>query len=91
MLKSFSFYFILVLAYLQYNFWLGWGGYFDLNAMHRELVNIQNKNNAIVISNNLKKTQTQDLQDFSDGYEDLARTKLGMIKFNEILIKPKNN
>jgi cell division protein FtsB len=90
MLKSFSFYFILALGYLQYSLWFGWGGWMEVWHMQKEAVHIQEKNQSIKLANNFKKQQIEDLKDGDEGSEDLARIKLGMIKANEILVKPKN-
>ena len=90
MLKSSAFYLLLTLVYLQYVTWLGWGGWFMIWDMEKDVLQAQQKNIALKANNDVIKQQIEDLQQGDSSLEDIARIKLGMIKSDEILVRPKN-
>ncbi len=90
MLKSPAFYLIITFIYLQYVMWLGWGGWFMIWDMEKDILQAQNKNIVLKANNDVIKQQIEDLKQGDSSLEDIARIKLGMIKADEILVRPKN-
>ena len=90
MFKSPVFYLLLLLVYLQYIIWLGWGGWFMIWDMEKNVLQAQYKNTILKANNEVIKQQIEDLKQGNSSLEDIARIKLGMIKDDEILVRPKN-
>lgn len=70
--------------------WLGWGGWFMIWDMEKDVLQAQQKNIALKANNDVIKQQIEDLKQGDSSLEDIARIKLGMIKSDEILVRPKN-
>ena len=90
MLKSPKLYLFITLIYLQYIMWLGWGGWFMIWDMEKDVLQAQHKNILLKANNDVIKQQIEDLKQGDASLEDIARIKLGMIKADEILVRPKN-
>jgi cell division protein FtsB len=88
--KSPSFYLFVALLYLQYVTWFGWGGWLMISEMEKDVLQAQHRNTVLKSNNDVIKQQIEDLKQGDSSLEDIARIKLGMIKSDEILVRPKN-
>ncbi|MGV6853477.1 MAG: septum formation initiator family protein [bacterium] len=85
-MKLVNFVLALIIAYLQYQLWFGESGLLD-GARLSEQIDKQNIiNSKMQKKNRLLSDEIADLREGSEVLEGLARSRLGMIKENEIFV-----
>ena len=76
-----------ILAVLQAQLWLGRGSVGDVAQMQQKLDEQKVRNAAAQQSNEQLAAEVRDLQEGLDTVEEKARSELGMVKPNEILVQ----
>ena len=75
---------LLVVAALQFSLWLGEHGVFHLVRMDRQVEEQLEQNNALADRNRLLQAEVIDLKRGTGALEERARSRLGMIKEDEV-------
>ncbi|NJO14909.1 MAG: cell division protein FtsB [Thioploca sp.] len=70
--------------YLQYQFWFGEGGYQEYQTLQQAIKQQQQENTLLETSNQALAAEVVDLKQNLAAVEEQARTKLGMIKRDEV-------
>jgi cell division protein FtsB len=89
MLKSLSFYLILLCALLQAVFWFSWGGYLDNKALNQKLLLAKTQNINLEAENQLIQTMVDDLKLSHTMVEVTARQKFNLMYADEQMIQVK--
>ena len=76
-----------LLAVLQAQLWLGRGSIANVAAMQQKLDEQKARNAAAQQANEQLAAEVRDLQEGLDTVEEKARSELGMVKPNEILVQ----
>ena len=84
MVKSFCFFLIALLAYLQYLIWFGDSGFFVRQSTNQDLKKIQDKLLVMKGKNQILSNQIRELKVNPGAIESHARLKLGMIEPGEL-------
>tara|TARA_A100000164_G_scaffold243563_1_gene216582 strand:- start:6 stop:299 length:294 start_codon:yes stop_codon:yes gene_type:complete len=84
MVKSFCFFLIALLAYLQYLVWFGDSGFFARQATNQDLKKIEDKLLVMKEKNRILSNQIRELKVNTGAIESYARLKLGMIERGEL-------
>lgn len=78
---------LLLLAGLQYRFWLGDGGVTALREMNRQ-IEVQSSENARLLERNrILEAEVRELKQGMETVEERARHELGMVKEGETLFQ----
>ena len=86
-LKGLTWFFILLLVFLQYRLWFEPGGIIDMMRIKSQLASQTSQNAKLKKRNELLMNQVQGLQKNQDAVEARARQELGMIKKGETFSK----
>ncbi len=78
---------ILIIAGLQYNFWLGDGGYFPHQALLQQIQQEAEVNNQLKERNRILAAEVYDLKNGAEAIEEHARLDLGLIKPHETFVQ----
>lgn len=78
---------VVVLAGLQYQYWLGENGHFQHNQLRAEMAEQQRLNDSQMAANDLLRTDVHDLKNGLEAVEEHARLDLGLIKPNETFVQ----
>ncbi len=78
---------VALLAVLQAQLWFGRGSVLRVNGMQQQLRTQNDANEAAAESNQRLASEVQDLREGLDMVEEKARSELGMVKPNEILVQ----
>lgn len=78
---------VALLAMLQGQLWFGRGSVLRVNGMQQQLRTQNDANEAAAESNQRLASEVQDLREGLDMVEEKARSELGMVKPNEILVQ----
>ena len=84
MVKSFCFFLIALLAYLQYLVWFGDSGFFARQSTNQDLKKIEDKLLIMKEKNRILSNQIMELKVNPGAIESHARLKLGMIEPGEL-------
>jgi cell division protein FtsB len=76
-----------LLAVVQAQLWLGRGSVGDVAAMQQKLNQQKARNAAAQQANERLAAEVRDLQEGLDMVEEKARSELGMVKPNEVLVQ----
>ena len=76
-----------LLAVVQAQLWLGRGSVGDVAAMQQKLDQQKARNAAAQQANERLAAEVRDLQEGLDMVEEKARSELGMVKPNEVLVQ----
>jgi cell division protein FtsB len=74
---------LLLLVLLQFNLWLGKGGYADVRRLELKVAEQADENEELLKRNRQLDAEVQDLRQGFDAIEERARNELGMIKEEE--------
>jgi cell division protein FtsB len=78
---------IALLVALHAQLWLGRGSVSHVNQLQAKLQELSVKNKASQISNEQLAAEVRDLKEGLEMIEGIARSELGMLKSNEILVQ----
>ena len=78
---------ITLLVILHAQLWLGRGSVSHVNQLQAKLQDLSAKNKAAQSTNEQLASEVRDLKEGLEMIEDKARSELGMIKANEILVQ----
>ena len=78
---------IALLVILHAQLWLGRGSVSHVNQLQAKLQDLSAKNKAAQSTNEQHASEVRDLKEGLEMIEDKARSELGMIKANEILVQ----
>ncbi len=78
---------IALLLILHAQLWLGRGSVSHVNQLQTKLQELNTKNKAAQTSNEQIAAELRDLKEGQEMIESIARSELGMIKPNEILVQ----
>ena len=78
---------IFLVASLQYQFWLGEGGYFPHQALTKEIKQQAEVNTELKERNRILAAEVFDLKNGTEAIEEHARLDLGLIKPNETFVQ----
>jgi cell division protein FtsB len=85
--RAASFLLIALLITLHAQLWLGRGSVSHVNQLSAKLQDLNTKNKAAQITNEQLASEVRDLKEGLEMIEGIARSELGMIKPNEILVQ----
>lgn len=85
--RAASFVLIALLIALHAQLWLGRGSISHVNQLSAKLQDLSTKNKAAQITNEQLASEVGDLKEGLEMIEGIARSELGMIKPNEILVQ----
>lgn len=74
---------LLFLVLLQFNLWLGKGGYADVRRLELRVTEQAGENEELLKRNRQLEAEVQDLRQGFDAIEERARNELGLIKEEE--------
>ncbi len=77
---------LLLLAVVHGQLWIGRGSVPSVNAMGQQLVDQQARNAAAQQANQRLEAEVNDLREGMEMVEEKARSELGMVRPNEILV-----
>ncbi len=77
---------LLLLAVVHGQLWIGRGSVPNVNAMGQQLVDQQARNAAAQQANQRLEAEVNDLREGMEMVEEKARSELGMVRPNEILV-----
>lgn len=89
MLKSLSFYLILLCIILQAIFWFSWGGYLDNKMLNQKLLLVKTQNAHLEAENQATQTMVDDLKSLHGMVEVTARQKFNLMYADELMVQPK--
>ncbi|AOA58119.1 septum formation initiator family protein [Acinetobacter larvae] len=78
---------IIVVSWLQYQFWNGEGGYFPHQALMERIQEEADKNEEVKESNRILAAEVYDLKNGAEAIEEHARLDLGLIKPHETFVQ----
>jgi cell division protein FtsB len=78
---------IFLVASLQYQFWLGEGGYFPHQALTQQIKQQAEVNTELKERNRILAAEVFDLKNGTEAIEEHARLDLGLIKPNETFVQ----
>ncbi len=78
---------IALLLILHAQLWLGRGSVSHVNQLQTKLQELNTKNKASQLTNEQLAAEVRDLKEGLEMIEDKARSELGMVKPNEILVQ----
>ncbi len=78
---------IALLVALHAQLWLGRGSISHVNSLQTKLQDLSTKNKSAQQTNDQLASEVRDLKEGLEMIEDKARSELGMIKPNEILVQ----
>jgi len=78
---------IFLVASLQYQFWLGEGGYFPHQALTQQITQQSEINTELKERNRILAAEVFDLKSGSEAIEEHARLDLGLVKPNETFVQ----
>ncbi|GAA0310784.1 FtsB family cell division protein [Psychrobacter aestuarii] len=78
---------VVMLAGLQYQYWLGENGHFAHNELRDQIQEQQALNDKQMAANELLRTDVHDLKNGLEAVEEHARLDLGLIKPNETFVQ----
>ncbi|WP_199508936.1 MULTISPECIES: FtsB family cell division protein [unclassified Psychrobacter] len=78
---------LIVLAGLQYQYWLGENGHFAHKELRKEIDAQQLANDKQIAANELLRTDVHDLKTGLEAVEEHARLDLGLIKPGETFVQ----
>ena len=78
---------IIIIAVLQYHFWLGEGGYFPHQALTQQIKQQAEVNTELKERNRILAAEVFDLKNGTEAIEEHARLDLGLIKPNETFVQ----
>ena len=77
----------LLLVFFQSQLWFGRGSLSDVTQMTKKLDELKTTSARLQIENQRLKAEVEDLKTGMDMVEEKARSELGMLKPNEILVQ----
>ena len=77
----------LLLAFLQYKLWLGSGGQREGAALRAQVARQEAENLKLQQRNEALKAEVEDLKSGEAAVEERARSELGMVKPNEVMVQ----
>jgi cell division protein FtsB len=78
---------LALLLSLHAQLWLGRGSVSHVNALQARLHTLQEQNKAASLANEQLAAEVRDLKEGLEMVETIARSELGMVKPNEILVQ----
>ena len=78
---------IALVASLQYQFWLGEGGYFPHQALTQQIKQQAEVNDELKERNRILAAEVYDLKNGAEAIEEHARLDLGLVKPNETFVQ----
>ena len=78
---------LLLVAGLQYRFWLGDGGVTEIREMNRQIEVQRTENARLLERNRILEAEVQELKQGMETVEERARHELGMVKEGETLFQ----
>lgn len=86
-MKVINFCLIVLLAALQYRYWVGHNGVQFYNTNKTEVAKLKERNETLLKRNELLEADIKDLKSGTEGIEERARNELGMIRENETFFR----
>ena len=77
----------LLLAFLQFTFWLGSGGEREVAALRAQVAGQDAENRRLQQRNEALKAEVEDLKSGEAAVEERARSELGMVKPGEVFYR----
>jgi cell division protein FtsB len=77
---------IVLIAWVQAELWFGKAGFTHVSEMRRELAALQGANDAARQRNDQLQAEVSDLKEGLEMVEEKARSELGMIRPDELLV-----
>ncbi|NQY43724.1 MAG: septum formation initiator family protein [Legionellales bacterium] len=74
---------LILFIFLQYQLWISGGNTFELNRFKKKIIAQSKKNEELIIRNRELEADINDLKYNSESIEEIARSRLGMIKKDE--------
>ena len=78
---------VVLIAGLQYQFWLGEGGYFPHPALTQQITQQAEVNEELKERNRILAAEVYDLKNGAEAIEEHARLDLGLVKPNETFVQ----
>ncbi|PIT39828.1 cell division protein FtsB [Snodgrassella alvi] len=78
---------LLALGSLQYDLWMGHGGWQDMWKLEKSVVAQNSSNEALIQRNRALTAEVKDLADGKDAINEMARDKLGYIQGGEVFYR----
>ena len=78
---------VVLIAGLQYQFWLGEGGYFPHQALTQQNTQQAEVNHELKERNRILAAEVYDLKNGAEAIEEHARLDLGLVKPNETFVQ----
>ncbi|PIT53823.1 cell division protein FtsB [Snodgrassella alvi] len=78
---------LFALAGLQYNLWMGHGGWHDMLKLERGVIAQNASNEALIQRNRALTAEVKDLANGEDAINEMARDKLGYIQNGEVFYR----
>ena len=78
---------VVLIAGLQYQFWLGEGGYFPHQALTQQITQQAEVNDELKERNRILAAEVYDLKNGAEAIEEHARLDLGLVKPNETFVQ----
>ena len=78
---------VVLIAGLQYQFWLGEGGYFPHQALTQQITHQAEVNDELKERNRILAAEVYDLKNGAEAIEEHARLDLGLVKPNETFVQ----
>ena len=78
---------VVLIAGLQYQFWLGEGGYFPHQALTQQITQQAEVNDELKERNRILAAEVYDLKNGAEAIEEHARLDLGLIKPHETFVQ----
>ena len=78
---------LFALAGLQYDLWMGHGGWHDMWNLENNVINQNASNETLIQRNRALTAEIKDLADGKDAINEMARDKLGYIQDGEVFYR----
>ena len=78
---------VVLISGLQYQFWLGEGGYFPHQALTQQITQQAEVNDELKERNRILAAEVYDLKNGAEAIEEHARLDLGLVKPNETFVQ----
>ena len=78
---------IIIVAVLQYHFWIGEGGYFPHQALVQQIPQQAEVNSELKERNRILAAEVYDLKNGAEAIEEHARLDLGLVKPHETFVQ----
>ena len=78
---------VVLIAGLQYQFWLGEGGYLPPQALNQHITQQADVNDELKERNRILAAEVYDLKNGAEAIEEHARLDLGLVKPNETFVQ----